>query len=223
VTAALQAILIRWRRGLDKERSLSLKEDRVIEKIGPKPDAKLFSQVFRQFEEAFARNSEPNFEKLFRQFDDAFKECRSKRVGYTPHLDVLRVFGVTADGLRHSRVLSWFFEADAEHEQGAIFTQALLRLVTGGQMPEITGSEHYIVEREKHERTDVSVYSGDGLRSSCIPALQYLSSSFANASGWIRSALDNCRFLFRLTSLSADGLVMAEAAFPHGARPCPGK
>ena len=39
--------------------------------------------------------------------------------------------------------------------------QALLRLVAGKQIPELSkaaASEDYVVEREKHERTDVAVY-----------------------------------------------------------------
>jgi len=124
-------------------------------------DAKLFSQVFRQFDETLEQASGPHFDELFREFYAAFKESRMRRVGSTPHLDVLKVFGVIADELRHSRVLSWFLDMDAEHEQGAIFTQALLRLITGKEIPELiqaAGKEDYIVEREKHERTDVSVY-----------------------------------------------------------------
>lgn len=92
-------------------------------KTRPKPDAKLFSQFFRRFEGGFAENSEPHFKELFRQFGAAFKESRDRRVDSTPYLDVLQVFGVkTEDELRHSRVLSWFLDANAEHEQGATFT-----------------------------------------------------------------------------------------------------
>jgi hypothetical protein len=52
-------------------------------------------------------------------------------------------------------------DADGEHEQGAIFTQALLRLVAGKQIPQLMNAaarEDYVVELERHERTDVSVY-----------------------------------------------------------------
>ncbi len=129
-------------------------------KRAPKHDSELFPQLFQKFE-ARTGDPEPRFEQLFGLFEDAFKDSRRKRVASTPHLDVLQVFGLAEDELRHSRVLSWFLDADAEHEQGAIFTQALLRLVAGKEIPEHTGTaakEDYIVEREKHKRTDVSVY-----------------------------------------------------------------
>src|SRR5439155_9135441 len=119
-----------------------------------------FVQLFRQFETLTA-NSDPKFKNLFDSYEAAFKNSRSKRVGSTPHLDVLTLFGLAEDELRHSRVLSWFLRPDAEHEQGAIFTQALLRLVAGKQIPELINAatnENYIVEREKHARTDVSIY-----------------------------------------------------------------
>ena len=130
-------------------------------KTAPKHDTELFSQLFREFEKTLEHASGPQFEKLFREFDAAFKESRSRRVDSTPHLDVLQVFGLGTDELRHSRVVAWFLDASGEHEQGAIFMQALLRLVAGRQIPELckaVAREDYVVEREKHERTDVSVY-----------------------------------------------------------------
>lgn len=130
-------------------------------KTAPQHGTDLFSQLFREFEKTLEDVSGPQFEKLFREFDAAFKESRSRRVDSTPHLDVLQVFGLGTDELRHSRVVAWFLDASGEHEQGAIFMQALLRLVTGKQIPELSkaaASEDYVVEREKHERTDVAVY-----------------------------------------------------------------
>ena len=130
----------------------------MVVRSAPRSDSDLFSQFFREFHETLEQASGPQFEKLFREFDAAFKESRTQRVDSTPHLDVLQVFGLGMDELRHSRVLSWFLDADAEHEQGVLFAQALLRLVAGEQAPEILDGEHYIVEREKHSRTDVSIY-----------------------------------------------------------------
>ena len=130
-------------------------------KTPPKHRTDLFSQLFCEFEKTLEDVSGPQFEKLFREFDAAFKESRSRRVDSTPHLDVLQVFGLGTDELRHSRVVAWFLDASGEHEQGAIFTQALLRLVAGNEIPELSkvaASEDYVVEREKHERTDVAVY-----------------------------------------------------------------
>ena len=129
-------------------------------KAAPKTDSESFLQFFRQFE-ALTDYSEPELKDLFDAFTTAFKNSRSKRVNSTPYLDVLQVFGLAQDELRHSRVLSWFLDPDAEHEQGPVFTEALLRLVAGKEIPELNraaASEDYIVEREKHKRTDVSVY-----------------------------------------------------------------
>src|SRR5437899_3938315 len=128
----------------------------MVVRSAPRSDSDLFSQFFREFHETLEQASGPQFEKLFREFDAAFKESRTQRVDSTPHLDVLQVFGLGMDELRHSRVLSWFL--DAEHEQGVLFAQALLRLVPGEQAPEILAGEHYIVERDNHRRPHLPTY-----------------------------------------------------------------
>ncbi len=141
------------------DKSKAFKTARVASvKSPPRAESDLFSQLFREFEKTLEQVSGPQFEKLFREFNTAFKESRTQRVGATPHLDLLQVFGIGTDELRHSRVLWWFLDADAEHEQGALFAQALLRLVAADQAPQITDTQHYIVEREKHGRTDISIY-----------------------------------------------------------------
>src|SRR5258708_4517236 len=145
---------------MSSDQSKAVKSARVASVKNPSgPSCELFSQFFLEFEKTLGKVSGPQFEKLFREFNAAFKESRTQRVGSTPHLDLLRVFGLRTDELRHSRVLSWFLDADAEHEQGALFAQALLRLVAGDQKAEITETQYYIVKREKHGRTDVSVYA----------------------------------------------------------------
>lgn len=136
-----------------------------VMKTSPKKDSELFANIFRQFEAVVTSNSKPKFEQLFGLFDAAFRNSRSERVDATPHLDVLEIFGLAKDELRHSRVLAWFLRHDAEHEQGSTCTQALLRLAAGKQIPELNGAaliEDYVVEREKHKRTDVSVYQRKG-------------------------------------------------------------
>jgi hypothetical protein len=71
-------------------------------------------------------------------------------------LDVLRVFGLEFRELRHSDALAWFLDPHAEHEQGALFANALLRFVGFKEL----SIEGYTVKREHHERTDVSLYAG---------------------------------------------------------------
>jgi hypothetical protein len=103
-----------------------------------------------------------DFKIVFELFDVQFKAARHERIAFTPHLDVLQIFGLTAAELRHSRVLAWFLNPFAEHEQGSVFLRALLRLLNDKgarfQTTVPTDSEDYIVERERHERTDISVY-----------------------------------------------------------------
>jgi hypothetical protein len=154
---ALQAVFLPSMSSNHSKRVKNARAAKVKTPFGS--DSGSFSQLFREYEKTFEQVPAPRFEKAFREFDAAFKESRTQRVGSTPHLNLLRVFGLSTDELRHSRVLSWFLDADAEHEQGALFAQAFLRLVAGDQAPEIMENQHYLVKRERHGRTDVSVYA----------------------------------------------------------------
>jgi len=92
---------------------------------------------------------------FFRDFDADFHKARIIRATSTPHLDVLRVFGLEFAELRHSAALAWFLSSRAEHEQGSLFVNALLELFK----PDIKTSDRYTVQREQHERTDVAVFA----------------------------------------------------------------
>jgi hypothetical protein len=65
-------------------------------KTSPKTDSELFANVFRQFQAVLTSNSKPKFEQLSELFDAAFRNSRSKQVDATPHLDVLEIFGNSA-------------------------------------------------------------------------------------------------------------------------------
>ena len=96
-----------------------------------------------------------NFEDFVGQFGESYRVARADRARTTPHLDVLQAFGLSVRELCHSRLLSWFLRADGEHEQGALFLNALLKLV---HFPSFAG-ENYHVLLEKPERVDVSIYA----------------------------------------------------------------
>ena len=70
-------------------------------------------------------------------------------------MNVLQVFGLGARELCHSRALAWFLRPDAEHEQGNLFINALLKLVNLS----LVSSDNYHVLLEKPERVDVAAYA----------------------------------------------------------------
>lgn len=94
--------------------------------------------------------------RFFDRFEQDYAQARSTRAAATPHLDVLGIFGLQFAELRHSDVLAWFLDPHAEHEQGALFADALLELAGCKRVP----SERYSVKRERHDRTDVAFYAG---------------------------------------------------------------
>jgi len=94
-------------------------------------------------------------QSLFHSFEHAYRLDRKTRVATTPHLDLLGVFGFEFKELRHSDVFAWFLRPTAEHEQGSIFANALLKKL--GLAP--ISDENYTVDRERHNRTDVALYS----------------------------------------------------------------
>lgn len=91
---------------------------------------------------------------FFTRFEDDFREARGARAVTTPHLNVLRVFGLEFAELRHSAVLAWFLDANAEHEQGSRFADALLKLCNAAP----TYGGDYTVVRERYSHTDVAVF-----------------------------------------------------------------
>jgi hypothetical protein len=95
------------------------------------------------------------FERFLKDFNSGYIAARASRAATTPHLNVLRIFGLGARELCHSRALAWFLRADGEHEQGGLFTNALLRLVN---LPPVS-TENYHVLLEKPDRVDVAIYA----------------------------------------------------------------
>jgi hypothetical protein len=110
-----------------------------------------FFVAFREHDAAFTAE----LPRFFHQFKEHYRLARSTRAAATPHFDVLRVFGLEFAELRHSDALAWFLDPEAEHEQGALFANALLRFAGA----EAISSEAYIVDRERHARTDVAFYA----------------------------------------------------------------
>lgn len=110
-----------------------------------------FFDVMRHYQ----KDDDARLGTFFQQFDHSYREARATRAASTPHLDVLRVFGLAFAELRHSAVLAWCLDPSAEHEQGPLFAQAFLGLF--GFQEKI--ADVYTVERERHGRTDVSCYA----------------------------------------------------------------
>ncbi len=118
-------------------------------------DAHLLEVFFSELSRDLERRS-GQIQSFFDEFEVNYRAARSDRRAGTPHLDVLRVFGLEFAELRHSAVLAWFLDCEAEHEQGALFANALVRMCN----PEISKfPERYTVRRERHQRTDVSLYA----------------------------------------------------------------
>lgn len=116
------------------------------------------TQALTKFFAAFRQHSLVSSTELyafFSKFEKNYTSARLSRAAATPHLDVLRVFGLEFRELRHSDALAWFLDPHAEHEQGPLFANALLGLA-GFKEVSIEG---YAVKREHHERTDISFYA----------------------------------------------------------------
>jgi len=104
---------------------------------------------------AFAKAARSSlWPKIIADFDAAFKAARHDRAAYTPRLNVLDVFGLKTWELCHSRVIAWFLDENASHEQGNVFMECLLRHC-GAPSVSCTG---YTVQREKPDRVDVVAY-----------------------------------------------------------------
>ena len=112
------------------------------------------AEFFTRFREQSVQSDE-KFRAFFRRFDAEYREQRKTRAASTPHLDVLRVFGLEFAELRHSDAFAWFLDPRGEHEQGALFANAVLGLFD----PKVAASERYTVRRERHGRTDVAFYA----------------------------------------------------------------
>ncbi len=116
------------------------------------------AQVLEAFFHTFRLQEETaNVEMLtfFQAFDHSYQLARSTRASNTPHLDVLGVFGLEFKELRHSDALAWFLRPRSSHEQGHLFADALVRHLGLASLAD----ENYEVLRERHDRTDVAVYS----------------------------------------------------------------
>lgn len=122
--------------------------------IAPSADAERFKKFFSAIREQASTSAEC-LTSFFGHFERDYHAARHIRAKTTPHLDVLRVFGLEFAELRHSDVLAWFLRPMNDHEQGSVFLNALLRYL--GLKPVV--HEHYTVLRERHERTDVAVYA----------------------------------------------------------------
>ena len=111
---------------------------------------------FTAFQNASHRLGD-EMKSFFQQFERDYRAARKSRAATTPHLDLLRVFGLEFAELRHSDVLAWFLKPTAEHEQGPFFLNALLHRL--GLEPIANESDKVL--RERHHHTDVATY-GDG-------------------------------------------------------------
>lgn len=116
-------------------------------------DFKSLMDEFEAASAAVAPDRARDMEVVFQEFTHAYQQARQTRASFTPHLNVLDVFGLNTRELRHSSVLAWLLRADAEHEQGGRFMGALLRLL-GFPPPK---DENYTVHLEKPDRVDIAV------------------------------------------------------------------
>lgn len=119
----------------------------------PSEQATGFQAVFNTFATAKAEESK-RWPVIFARFQAAFEASRSERAAYTPYLNILDVFGLKFRELSHSRVLAWFLDEQAEHEQGSLFLRSL------GKHFKLEPAElhHYTVQRERPNRVDVAVF-----------------------------------------------------------------
>jgi hypothetical protein len=113
-----------------------------------------YRSLFEDYEASLHMKAE-DFERLLDDFISDYIAARASRAKTTPHLDVLRIFGLEARELCHSRALSWFVREDAEHEQGARFANAMLGLVN---LPPVSNSNYHVL-LEKPDRVDVAIYA----------------------------------------------------------------
>jgi len=117
-----------------------------------------FQDLLDEFGSSFksaASQRECVYKQFLGDFDSAFKEARIDRAVTTPHLGLLSPFGLKYRELCHSRILRWFLDPNSEHEQSSLFLDALL---TELNIP-ITAGEDVILQLEKPDRVDISVYS----------------------------------------------------------------
>jgi len=105
--------------------------------------------------DAACADSDTSMSQFFVSFEKAFHASRSERALTTPHLNVLKAFGLEFAELRHSAVLAWFLSPDSEHEQGVLFVNALLEWFQVSPLK----NERYTVLRERHHRIDVAAYA----------------------------------------------------------------
>ena len=119
-----------------------------------KADAQALATFFAAFRQQ-ASGASDEMASFFQKFAQDYRVARKDRAATTPHLDVLRVFGLEYAELRHSDVLAWFLRPTNEHEQGPLFANALLQHL--GLEP--ISDENYFVLRERHERTDLAIYA----------------------------------------------------------------
>ena len=114
-------------------------------------DTQALEGFFNELRQSITRLDD-QLSHFFEQFELSYTTARSARAATTPHLNVLRVFGLEFAELRHSAVLAWFLNPDAEHERGNLFANALLKLC--GADP--TTSANYSVDCERFGRVDVA-------------------------------------------------------------------
>jgi hypothetical protein len=118
--------------------------------------ATAFQRAIQAFEKAKIERAK-QWPKAMWLFRKAFMRARSERALYTPYLNVLDIFGLKTRELCHSRVLAWFLDENASHEQGNRFLRCLANRVS----LDIVGPANYHVQREKPDHVDVAVFKKD--------------------------------------------------------------
>jgi hypothetical protein len=119
-------------------------------------EARLFQTVIEAFAVAGVEDSK-KWPSIISGFEVAFEQSRIDRSAYTPYLNILDVFGIKLRELRHSSVVEWFLKEDAEHEQGALFLNALAAHL-GETNADFT---KYHTQREKPDNVDIAAYKRD--------------------------------------------------------------
>ena len=99
-----------------------------------------------------------NWIGIIRKFEAAFESSRIHRAARTPRLNILEVFGLKRREVCHSRVVAWFLNENASHEQGSLFMDVLLSLFgADNRLP-----KSYDVWTEKPDRVDIAAFQRGG-------------------------------------------------------------
>ncbi len=98
-----------------------------------------------------------DWEDFLTGFKNSYKNSLDEIRKNVPNANIMKVLNFSYDELRHSRMLAWLLDKNASHMQGAIFFECFLEALNIDISDEY--KNEYIVERERPDRIDISIYS----------------------------------------------------------------